>query len=278
ERSTTRWWRQFRVWGPVAVVCLPIVWAAVRAALGDWVPIGDDAYFTVRSRDVLTGHHPLLGAWSSGSLDLRTPINNLGPTQLDLLAPFTRFTPMGGTAIGVALINIAAIVVVAWLISRVAGERAVLPAMCAVGLLTWTMGSEMLITPRQHQAMILPYLCLLVAAWAVTAGDRWGIVVAVVAGSLVAQTHLSYPALVGALAVVMVVGQVVAARGGTSVGGRRPLIVAAVLVGLLWIQTAIDQFAGFGNLGHVLFGSGGAGRAGLVRGARIVAGTLVSPS
>ena len=91
--ARTPWWRRLRVWGPVAVVCLPIVWAAVRAAAGGWAPIGDDAYFTVRSRDVVTTHHPLLGAWSSGSLDLRTPINNLGPTQLDLLAPFTRFTP-----------------------------------------------------------------------------------------------------------------------------------------------------------------------------------------
>ena len=276
-RSRLPAWRRLRVWGPVLVVCLPIVWAALRAAAGQWVPIGDDAYFTVRSRDVLTDHHPLLGAWSSGSLDLETPINNLGPTQLDLLAPFTRFTPMGGTAIGVALLNVAAIVTVAWLVTRVAGERAVLPAMCAVGLLTWTMGSEMLITPRQHQAMILPYLCLLVAAWAVTAGDRWGIVVAVGAGSLVAQTHLSYPVLVAALAVLMVVGQVVASRAGTASGGRRPFVVAAVVAGLLWVQTAVDQFAGYGNLGHVLFGSGDAGRAGLVRGARIVAATLVSP-
>ena len=105
ERARTSSWRRLRVWGPVAVVCLPIMWAAVRAAVGGWVPIGDDAYFTVRSRDVLTSHHPLLGAWSSGSLDLETPINNLGPVQLDLLAAFTRFTPMGGTAIGVALIN-----------------------------------------------------------------------------------------------------------------------------------------------------------------------------
>ena len=276
-RTPTPWWQRLRVWGPVAVVCLPIVWAAVRAAAGGWAPIGDDAYFTVRSRDVLTTHHPLLGAWSSGSLDLRTPINNLGPTQLDLLAPFTRFTPMGGTAIAVAMINIAAIVAIASLLVRIAGERAVLPAMCAVGLLTWTMGSEMLITPRQHQAMILPYLCLLVAAWAVTAGDRWALVVAVGAASLVAQTHLSYPVLVAALAVPMLVGQVVTARDGTAVGGRRPFVVAAVLACILWIQTVVDQFTGYGNLGHVLFGSGGAGRAGFVRGARIVAATLVSP-
>jgi hypothetical protein len=266
-----------RTWGPVLLVCLPIMWAALRAAAGKWVPIGDDAYFTVRSRDVLTSHHPLLGAWSSGSLDLTTPINNLGPLQLDLLAPFTRLTPMGGTAVAVAAINVAAIVTISWLVSRTAGGRAVLPAMCSVALLTWTMGSEMLITPRQHQAMILPYLCLLVAAWAVTAGDRWGIVVAVVAGSLVAQTHLSYPVLVAALALLMVVAQVVATREGTAVGGRRPLYVAGVSAFVLWIQTAVDQFAGYSNLGHVLFGSGDAGRAGIVRGARIVAATLVSP-
>ena len=270
-------WRRFRVWAPVVTVCLPIVWAAVRAAAGRWLPVGDDAYFTERSRDVLTSHHPLLGAWSSGSVDLDTPINNLGPIQLDLLAPFTRFTPHGGTAVGVAVVNCVAIVAIAWLVVRVAGERAVLWAICAVGLLTWTMGSEMLITPRQHQAMLLPYLCLLVAAWAVTAGDRWAIVAAVASASLVAQTHLSYPVLVAALTVLMAVGQVVAARRGTSVGGRRALVVAVALAVVLWVQTAIDQFAGHGNLGHVLFGSGEAGRAGIVRGVRIVAEVLVSP-
>ncbi len=240
------------------------------------MPAGDDAYFTVRSRDVLTASHPLLGAWSSGSLDMETPINNLGPIQADLLAPFTRFTPMGGTAIGVAVVNIAAIVAIAWLVRRTAGERSVLPAMCAVGLLTWTMGSEMLITPRQHQFLILPYLCLLVAAWAVATGDRWAIVVAVAAASLVAQTHLSYPVLVAALGAVMVVGQVVTTRAGAGRGGTRPLVVSGALLAVLWVQTLIDQFSGYGNLGHVLFGSGDAGRAGLTAGARMVAAALVS--
>ena len=50
--------RFVRRWLPVVVVCLPIAWAALRAAWSDWVPIGDDAYFTVRSRDVLTADHP----------------------------------------------------------------------------------------------------------------------------------------------------------------------------------------------------------------------------
>ena len=268
-------------WTPVvavvATVCLPIAFAAIRAAAGRWVPTGDDAYFTVRSRDVLTEHHPLLGAWSSGSVDLADPINNLGPMQLDVMAPFTKVAPMGGTAIATSLTNIASIVTIAWLLARLAGRRAVIAGMVAVGLLTWTMGSEMLITPRQHQYLILPYLCLLVAAWAVTSGDRLAIVPAVAAASLVAQTHLSYPVLVAALTLVMVLGQVVSTRSGTVLGGRRPVVVGATLAGVLWIQTLIDQVAGSGNLGNVLFGSGGAGRAGLGAGIRLVAGLLVSP-
>ena len=268
-------------WTPVvavvAAVCVPILFAAVRAAAGRWVPTGDDAYFTVRSRDVLTEHHPLLGAWSSGSVDLADPINNLGPMQLDIMAPLTKVAPMGGTAIATAVTNIASIVTIAWLLTRLAGRRAVIVGMVGVGLLTWTMGSEMLITPRQHQYLILPYLCLLVAAWAVTSGDRSAIVPAVAAASLVAQTHLSYPVLVAALTVVMVVGQVVTTRSGAVLGGRRAVIAGTALAVALWIQTLIDQFAGSGNLGNVLFGSGGAGQAGLGAGIRLVAGLLVSP-
>jgi hypothetical protein len=261
----------------VAAVCAPIVYHALRAAAGRWVPTGDDAYFTVRSRDVLTEHHPLLGAWSSGSVDLDEPINNLGPTQLDLMAPFTRWFPMGGTAVAVAVTNVAAIVVVAWLLARLAGRRAVIASMAAVGLLTWSMGSEMLITPRQHQYLVLPYLCLLVAVWAVASGDRAAIVPAAVCAASTAQTHLSYPVLVAALVVIAVAGQVVAARRGRVLGGRRSLVVGAVVSAALWAQTLVDQVGGSGNLGAVLFGSGGAGRAGLWTGLRLVAGIVVSP-
>jgi hypothetical protein len=269
--------RWLRCWWAVLVVCLPIAWASVRAAAGRWVPSGDDAYFTVRSRDVLTVHHPLLGAWSSGSTELVKPINNLGPIQLDLLAPFTRWTPMGGTAIGVACSNIAAVATIAWLVHRLLGRTAVPAAMAAVGLVAWTMGSEMLITPRQHQFLVLPFFCLLVAAWSVAAGDRWAIVPAVAAGSLVAQTHLSYPVLVAVLVLAMVTGQLVACRRGEARGGSRPFVVSGVLAVVLWAQTLVDQVFGLGNLGDVLFGSGDADRAGFRSGARIVAGILVSP-
>ncbi|MDJ0767318.1 MAG: hypothetical protein QNJ12_00940 [Ilumatobacter sp.] len=261
-------------WAPVGVASLPILVAAVRAAATGWVPIGDDAYFTVRSRDVLTDDHPLLGAWSSGSVDLDEPVNNLGPLQFDLLAPFTKVSAMAGTAVGVAAVQIAAIVCIAWLVSRLAGARAVLPAMMAVAVLTFTMGSELLITPRQHQFLVLPFLCLLVACWAAAAGDRWALVPAVVAGSLVAQTHLSYPILVFALGLVAIAGQVVHRRAGAT---RRPWYVATGVGVVLWLQTAIDQLAGWGNFGAVLFSPGESDPPGLVTGTRIVAAVLTSP-
>ena len=96
-------------WVALAVALAPFVVAVVRAGLRHWMPMGDAAYFTVRSRDVLTAHHPLLGAWSSGSAVVGVPVNNLGPLQLDLLAPFTRVVPYLGTGIGAAVANAAAV-------------------------------------------------------------------------------------------------------------------------------------------------------------------------
>ena len=46
-------------WLALAVALAPFVVAVVRAAVTDWMPVGDAAYFTVRSADVLTAHHPL---------------------------------------------------------------------------------------------------------------------------------------------------------------------------------------------------------------------------
>ena len=98
----------------VAVSVLPVVVAFVRATISGWVPLGDNAYFTVRLRDVLTEHHPLLGAWSSGSANTGELVNSLGPLQLDLLAIPVRIDADVGTALGVSLINAAALVLAIW--------------------------------------------------------------------------------------------------------------------------------------------------------------------
>ncbi len=104
-------------WLGLAAAIVPIAVAVVRAAVTDWMPVGDAAYFTVRSRDVLTSHHPLVGAWSSGSAVVGVAVNNLGPLQLDVLAPFTKVSPYLGTAAGAAFLNAASVVIV-WFVAR----------------------------------------------------------------------------------------------------------------------------------------------------------------
>ncbi|WP_040495777.1 hypothetical protein [Ilumatobacter nonamiensis] len=277
--SPTR--EQFLDFIAVVVAIVPVAIAAVRAAAGPWVPIGDDAYFTARSLDVGTADHPLLGAWSAGSLAVDTPVNNLGPMQLDLLAPFTRFTPMGGTAVGVACVHIAAIITIAWLVRRIAGRRYIVPAMAAVSVLAWSMGSEMLITPQQHQYLVLPYLCVMVAAWAVTCGDRWALVPAVVFGSLAAQTHLTYPVLLAALALPMIVGQVLSFRRDGFAAAETslaPFVVSGVVAAVLWTQSAIDQFFVWGNFGDVLTADGDSPTSSLSTAVRIVADVVAAPT
>jgi hypothetical protein len=265
------------VWATL-LVCLPIAVNAVRAAASDWVPIGDDAFFTLRSMDVATSHHPLLGAWSSGSVGVDRSVNNLGPIQLDLLAPFTRIAPDGGTAIAVAVVNIAAIVTAAWLLGRLGGRRATLLGMLPIALMTWTMGSEMLITPRQHQFLVLSYLCFLIAAWAAAGGDRWALVPAVAAASLCTQTHLSYPILVATVGTVAIVGQALAwRRSHDRRAWRVPWGVALGLALVLWSQTIVDQLFGWGNFTDVVASPGSGEQPGWGKAAQIVGGTLLHP-
>src|SRR5690606_5622322 len=127
-------------WLALAAALLPIVTAVVRARFDHWLPLGDNAYFTVRSRDVLTDHHPFIGAWSIGSNTLGTSANNHGPLQLELMAPCTKLTPYWGTAIAMGVIHGLAVVGV-WLISRrMLGPVGVIGAMLATICLELTMG------------------------------------------------------------------------------------------------------------------------------------------
>ena len=212
-------------------------------------------------------HHPLLGAWSSGSLDLETPINNLGPTQLDLLAPFTRFTPMGGTAIAVALINIAAIVTVAWLVAPdrrwaggAAGDVRGRPADVDDGVGDADHPAP---APGDDPALPVPAGRGLGGDGGRPVGDR-------------GRCRRRQPGRPDAPLVSGARGGAGGADGRRSGGrlagrhgnGRAPAVRRRrpCWRACCGSRPSIDQFAGYGNLGHVLFGSGDAGRAGFVDG------------
>ena len=127
-----------------------------------------------------------------GSREVGTWLNNLGPLQLDVLAPFTKLDPYWGTAVGVAATNIAAIVGV-WLVSRrivgpsASSERWRRP--CCSQL---NEGSLMLIEARQQLALVLPMWCTLWLAAATWMGRRWALPWLALAASFVLQTHFTY--------------------------------------------------------------------------------------
>ncbi|MBA3286914.1 MAG: hypothetical protein H0U21_02650, partial [Acidimicrobiia bacterium] len=286
--TTDRWWRRpDPMWLVAAVAVLPIVVHVVRYLVDGAAPIGDAAYFTVRSVDVGTRHHPLLGAWSSGSAALTAPVNNLGPLQLDLLAPFTKVAPFAGTFVGIAAMNAAAVVGVGAAARRVGGRGMAMVALATISVVTWSLGSFLLVDARQQHALMLPFGCLLFLCWVVTAGDRAAAPFAVLTGSLIVQTHLSYLFPVVAVAVttvtVAVIGWWRSRRAVDPPASTRwyvgPTAISVVVLAVCWVQPLIDQLWGRGNMRNLL-GAADEGKPGpgLGRGLRILATVLTDPS
>jgi hypothetical protein len=266
-------------WLALAAAIVPFAVAVVRAAHQDWMPIGDAAYFTVRSRDVLTSHNPLLGAWSSGSAVLTVPVNNLGPMQLDLLAPFTKAMPYLGTAIGSASINVACIVAVWYSVRRLFGPMRVVWVMAGTMLFLATLGLSWLIDARQQYAMVLPFYALLWVCAAMWTGASAAVPIGLALGTLTVQTHFTYAYQGVIVTFVGVVGWVIATW---SVPWRQRLRTTGVALGvmlLLWLQPLIDQMWETGNLGNVLGPAreGQSDAAGLKVGIQILAGGALEP-
>ena len=273
--------------GPAVVVVaiVPIIVATVRALARGWVAIGDDGLLLLRTQDVATANHPLLGTWTSASLSAGRSINNPGPLWFDALAPFVKVAgPSVGFAVGVMVANIAAVVLAAWGARRVGGELAmVLVAALSAGL-AWSMGSELLYDAWQPHAMLLPFWALLILLWALAAGQLWTLPWALGIASLLLQTHLAFAYVVAIIGVAAIVAGVLVTRRDQRRGGlvrwRRPLVASAIVVMLAWIQPLIDQIAGEGNLGALLrSGSGGddGRRLGLRIGIRLVGSVVALP-
>jgi len=261
----------------LAAAVLPALVMVGRAIAAGWVPLFDAAYFTVRARDVATEHHPLVGAWSMGSREVGVWLNNLGPLQLDLLAPFTKLDPYWGTALGVGLTNVAAIAGV-WLVARrLLGAAGVCGAMAATVLLQLNEGSLMLIEARQQLALVLPMWCVLWLAAAAWHGERWAWPWLVFAASFALQTHFTYAYQAAAVAVAATVALVVRHRGRWR-ALTRVAVIGTVVAVACWAQPLWDQFAGTGNLSRVVGESGGSARSvGVERGWRILAEAAFVP-
>ena len=274
----------------VVVAITPIVVAAARAIHNGWLPTGDNAYFTIRARDVFSAHPPLLGTWTSASLSLGKDINNPGPMLFDLLALPVRVNGAWGLVIGVALINVMAVIGIALIARRLGGPTVVIAAMAMAAALAWSMGSEILFEPWQPHSLLLPFLCLLMMVWALVQGDLVLFPWAVFVASLIVQTHVSYLVLVVGLGAWALGGaiwrtrQLVRAdpdaRAGLFRTWRRVTIISLVVGAVCWIQPVIEQFTadGQGNLARLATSAGKAQDAvGARLGVRLVSSVLSVP-
>lgn len=266
----------------VALVALPIVVATARGLHHGWLPIGDNAFFEVRARDVFTRHHPLVGTWTSASTSVGVDINNPGPLFFDLLALPTKLLGSDGLAVGVAAMNVASVVGIAVLAWRRGGPVTTAASMAMAGGLVWAMGSELLYDTWQPNSLLLPFLLLLTMAWSVMAGDVAVLPWLVGLASFLVQTHFSYALLVALLGGAAVLVVVVEAVRGKDVRRRtlRLAAISAVVALVAWSQPLIDQVDGdgFGNLAKLLANAGRSPKTiGTDLGARLVASILALP-
>jgi hypothetical protein len=273
-----RRWRSWFAAGMLGLAVTPIVVAVGRAIAIGWVPTFDAGYFTVRSRDVLTAHHPLVGAWSSASVTLGATVRNLGPLQLDLLAPFTKADPYWGTAVGVGVVAAASVTAVWWSARRLLGPIGAGAAMLATLALEVTIGTQALIDPRQQIYLLLPYWALLWLTWATAAGYGPAIPALVFAASLIIQTHFTFLFQTALLVVAGVSLYLAGARRRwREVAATRWLSLGAVVGLLCWAQPFWDQLFGDRNLGAVLAERGASEGVGWKGGAELIAGTVLRP-
>ena len=275
----------------VVAAISPIVVAAVRAIRWGWIPIGDNAYFTIRARDVFSSHPPLLGTWTSASISVGKDINNPGPLLFDLLALPVRVNEQWGVAFGSALLNVLAVIGIALVARRIGGAPMVIAGMAMAAAMEWAMGSELLYEPWQPHSLILPFLCLLVLAWGLLQGDVVLVPFAAFVASLVMQTHVGYLYLVTAVVLWAMGGLVLVERRAArsldadALAKRRRLwtrvsVSTVVVMALCWAQPVIEQLtsSGEGNLSRLATSAGHAQQTvGASLGIRVTASVFSLP-
>jgi hypothetical protein len=188
----------------VGVVPLATALAAVRQPR--WYPEMDLALTELLVRDVGTGDTPLVGlvgrVYGLGGRGYHP-----GPLSFWLLAPVYRV--FGSTAwalqVSAAALNILAIATATWIAHRRGGRLAAAGVAGVVGILALRYGTDTLTQPWNPYIPRLWWFVFLLAAWSLLCDDLVLLPVAVAAGSLCLQTHISYLGLVGG------VGGVVAA-------------------------------------------------------------------
>lgn len=274
---------------------LPAVAQPFRAAADGWFPLGDDAVIAVKADDVFSDHPPLIGmpstlSNSTAEATASERTSHLGPMLFWLLAIPERFGGRGlGVALPVAMLAVAAMVGSVLSVRRRRGDAAAVALAAGIALMLLALGRSVLATPWNPYVALLPLLWYLLLAWRVAVGEARALPLFVVAGSFVAQTHVLYLPIVGAVGVTALVAGWAARRGkargdrGRSwrgAGTRRSLLGAAIAGAVCWSTVIIDQlFTRDPNVSAVLHAAqvGAAETLGLARVVQLVSRAILFP-
>jgi len=275
--------RRTLIWTALAVLAaLPVGTAWFHQLRAGWFPESDDATIVMLAGDSMTTDPPLVGMISTAGAHLEDPeLHHPGPIEFYLLAPLSKVSPAAGSTLTAALVSVASIGTLTWVLYLMGGSSLAGVGLVGSALILWGVGADTPVSVWNPHVVVMPFAVFLVGAVAVSAGRNAALPVMVAAGSLVAQTHLSYVGLVGAVAAwVAVVVAWRSCRGAESTPSplsRRPLVLAGVLAVGLWLPPLIQQLTGHpGNLTQIVraltAGPGGeaAGTSGLAEFGRVV--------
>jgi hypothetical protein len=237
------------------LVALPLIVALVVLRRPAWVPTLDLAMTELRVRDIASSHPPLIGL--PGRIGtLVEQGSHPGPVSFWLMWPFYQLFGASAWALQAAAVSlhVLAMGVFLWIAHRRGGIGLALGGAAVLAILVRTYEVGTLAEPWNLFLPLLWWMVFLLAVWSVACGDLPLLPVAVFAGFLCMQTHVSYVALTVGLGILAIGAGLLAVRARRrDPGARRDSIrwcLIAVAVGVvLWVPPAIDQLTGSpGNL------------------------------
>lgn len=256
----------------VLALAIPFVASTLKAFDVDWTPTGDEALITMRVREVFSAHPPLIGQPSTADQYSGVdPPHHPGPIQFYLLAPVVALLGSDvGMLVGVAAINLLAVLVVPWVAFRRGGPALGIWAAVVVSTIAWAQGLAVLTDNISSNAGGIPLLALTALAWGVADRDIRLVPAAAFAFAYVAQQHLAIVGValgIGSWAAVGIVVAVVIWWRTRSEAvdtdtepesepagedGPWPWVIGGFVVSLLaWLPVLADQFFGQGNLSRM---------------------------
>jgi hypothetical protein len=248
---------------------LPVWVAAFRVGVRHLVPVGDTAIMALRAPDVLSAHPPLIGMPASSASGVEHIVHFPGAWQLYWLAlPVKVLGSTWGTVVAMGALNTIWIVLIIWLLCRNLDPPTALWSIACVGAFTWSIGAGMLIDSWPLKMVLVPFLCVAVAAWCTAVGDRVALVVLAVAANYAWLDHLVLALVVPSVALIGCAGFVAShlranrADPAGRTDRRRRFTRAVGLAGavtfVMWLPAIVQQVTHSpGNLRLLVTGAEG---------------------